>query len=212
MGRKISRSVRSRLNKKSETLTKGRFSTVESLEPRAMLAGDPVLSEFQASNVNTILDGNGRASDWIEIRNPDAESLDIGGWYLSDDSFDLRQWQFPAGTTLDPGEHLVVFASGDNEPDAQGNLHTNFRLDRDGEFLALVKPDGATITQSFDPFPAQVIDQSYGLAVGRDVTDLITDDAGIKVLVPTDDSLGAAWTEAGFDDSGWTSGTAACWF
>ena len=212
MGRKKSRSVSRRLLKKSEAVDKRRMSAVEPLEPRAMLAGDPVLSEFQASNVNTILDGNGRSSDWIEIRNPEVEAINVGGWYLSNDELDLKQWQFPANTTLEPGEIIVVFASGENEADPDGNLHTNFKLDRDGEFLALVKPDGTTVTQSFNPYPAQLEDQSFGLAVSRDVKELIPDDAAINVHVPGNNDLGTGWTATEFDDSSWTSGTTGVGF
>src|SRR5690606_24704462 len=44
-------------------------------------------------------------------------------------------------------------------------LHTSFKLDGDGEYLALVEPDGTTIAQEFAPgFPAQYDGISYGLS------------------------------------------------
>ncbi len=46
-------------------------------------------------------------------------------------------------------------------------LHTNFKLDGDGEFLALVKPDGKTLCHAFEPeFPKQFDNVSYGLIEG----------------------------------------------
>jgi len=37
---------------------------------------------------------------------------------------------------------------------------------------------------------------------------LVSETADVRVLVPTDDSLSAAWRDSGFDDSSWTSGQA----
>ena len=66
------------------------------------------------------------------------------------------------------GGYLVVFASDNNAPDAAGNLHTNFQLDADGEYLALVEPDGETIAFEFAPeFPPQFSDVSYGISSGE---------------------------------------------
>lgn len=179
--------------------------SVEELEARRVMAIDPIISEFQAENGSTIRDDDGDSSDWIEIRNPDTVAVNLAGWYLTDDKTNPTKWQLP-GTVVNPGEHRLVFASGKDRSDPTKTLHTNFRLTGDGEYLALVKPDGRTIVQSFDPYPAQFQDQSYGQAVAKDVTDLIESAATIKAFVPTDDSLGANWTQVGFNDSTWSSG------
>ena len=39
-----------------------------------------------------------------------------------------------------------------------------------------------------------------------DLATLLATGASVRVLVPTDNSLGASWIEPGFDDSGWTGG------
>ncbi len=215
MGRKIRHSKRfvgrrrRRLFKKSEKISTNRRSAAEPLEPRVVLNGDPLISEFQADNSSTLRDGNGDFSDWIEVRNPTTEPVDIGGYYLTDDDTELRKWQFPGGTVLEPGEHRVVFASTDDKLDPDGNLHTNFALDRNGEFLALVKPDGLSVVQSFNEFPEQLEDQSYGVASDRDTTVLFEKGSDIRTFVPTDDSLGTDWTAIGFDDAGWSAGQTA---
>ena len=64
MGRKIRRSLRRRLSVKSDKVTTSRKSLLEILERRAMLAADPLISEFQASNQGTIVDGDGETNDW----------------------------------------------------------------------------------------------------------------------------------------------------
>ena len=123
---------------------------LEALEPRQLLAADPVITEFVASNDSGLRDGAGASSDWIEIYNRGDEPVDLLGWHLTDDEKDPAKWTFPQ-RTLEAQQYLVVFASGNNTPDTKGNLHTNFRLATDGEYLALVRPDGQTIASEFAP-------------------------------------------------------------
>ncbi len=198
------------LQNMSATAMAARTALVETLEPRALLAADPVISEFQALNVSTLQDEDGDYEDWIEIRNPDVATVDISNWYLTDDDQNLTMWQFPAGTTIPAGEQILVFASNKDRHDGpMGQLHTNFRLSGDGEYLGLVKADGTTVVSDYAPYPAQVEDQSYGLAVSRDVHELIGNQAAVKALVPTNDSLGQTWTDPAFDDASWAAGTGA---
>ena len=139
----------------------------ESLEPRIVLAATPLISEFQAVNRSTIFDEDGDSADWIEIQNPGSESIDLEGWYLTDDAADLTKWKFPT-RQLKPNDVLLVFASSKHRVDA-GELHSNFRLSGNGEFLALVQPDGQTIEQDFGPsYPAQREDGSYGISQRRE--------------------------------------------
>jgi len=127
-----------------------------------VLSADPVISEFMAQNSHTLPDQDGDYSDWIEIYNPDTVPVNLAGWYLTDDSSDLNKWQFPS-QTIPAGGFLVVFASDKDRAVAGSQLHTNFKLSVDGDFLGLVKPDGATVAWAYAPtFPAQFDDLSYG--------------------------------------------------
>ena len=125
---------------------------------------DPVINEFLASNDITLDDGDGRSSDWIEIYNPNALPFDLSGWSLTDSTNNLTRWPFPA-ITMQPFEYLVIFASGQSSNtyvDAEGNFHTNFKLNSDGEYLALVDPT-TNIVVAFEPgYPEQATDISYG--------------------------------------------------
>lgn len=130
-----------------------------------------VINEFVASNQRGLLDGDGNASDWIELYNGSAASVVLGGWYLTDDRSNLRKWFFPRGLVLPAGKYLIVFASGQAEAtgayaDSKGYLHTNFSLDKDGEYLALVAPDGAVVHEYTPRYPPQQADTSYGLRQG----------------------------------------------
>lgn len=100
------------------------------------------INEFMASNGDTILDEKGNSGDWIEIYNPTDESINIGGFYISDHKNEPLRWQIPGGypdkTTIPPGGYLLLWA--DEEPD-RGPLHLNFKLDKDGESIILTAPD-----------------------------------------------------------------------
>ena len=127
----------------------------------AVSAQQPILTEFLARNDVGIQDEDNERNDWIEIHNPSASALNLGGWRLTDDGGDLSKWVLPS-QTLGPGEFLVVFASGKDRAVAGQPLHTNFRLSAGGEYLALVSPVGLIATQFSPTFPAQTADVSYG--------------------------------------------------
>jgi len=166
-------------------------------------AQDVFISEVLASNSSGLFDEDGDTPDWIEICSDSSEAIDLAGYFLTDDSNDLERWPFPA-VTLEPGACLVVFASGKDRRDAEGELHTNFRVDDRGEFLALVAPDGRTIL-SAPAFPAQRSDISFGrLGNATLVRELVSPRSDARVLVATE-AIHPAWHDPLFVDSSWSS-------
>jgi hypothetical protein len=183
----------------------------------SICAAPPVINEFMARNVSEhplragdLLDEDGEPSDWIEIYNPTGQTVNLDGWFLTDDAGDLRKWECPA-VEATPGEFLIVFASGKDRRDPDEELHTNFQLRAAGEFLALVQPDGRTIAHAYDEYPPQFGEMAYGLSGGdgstQTTTILVPAFAPATALIPTDGTLGLDWTEPAFDDSTWLSGT-----
>ena len=171
---------------------------------------DLYLTEFLAENTAGLSDSDGEFSDWIEIFNSGPRSINLGGFFLTDDETALSKWTFPA-TELGPGQFLLIFASEKDRRRTGEELHTNFKIDKEGEYLALVAPDGITVISEFgaagSPLPRQRPDISYGLGqTGSQTTaTLLARDAAAKVLIPTavDAALGSSWTELEFDDSSW---------
>lgn len=144
----------------------------------ALSAAAPVITEFMASNRQTLADNDGEFSDWIEIHNPDAADVDLGGWYLTDSASRLTKWQFPA-VVIPANGYLVVFASSKDRRAAGAPLHTNFALSADGEYLALVAADGTTVVSTFAPaYPNQSADVSFGLTGSGSTTYLQTPTPG----------------------------------
>ncbi len=185
----------------------------ERLEARLLLdATSPIISELMAVNATTLADADGDYPDWIEIHNPTDAPVVLDGWYLTDEETDRTKWRFPdigtpaADVTLDVGEYLVVFASGKDRTVLTGpgpaELHTSFQLNGDGEYLALVQPDGVTVAHQFYPeFPEQHEDISYGIT--QDVTTFVPEGAPASYRVPTLADAGDNWTDPAFDDSDW---------
>lgn len=191
-------------------MPKRRFN-FEPLEPRWLLAANPIITEFMASNDGVLEDGSGVSPDWIELHNAGDQSVDLTGYRLTDDASDDSKWLFPS-VQLGAGEFLTVFASGEDMPDSAGNLHTNFSLSVDGEYLALVSPSGAILSQygtTLADYPPQSTDVSYGLAMDYAVTEVVTPSSSVHYLIPTNPSVDATWTAPGFNDAAWTAGTAS---
>ena len=108
---------------------------------------------------------------------------------------------------------LIVWASSKDRRVPGSNLHTNFSLSADGEYLGLIKPDGVTRTTEFAPtFPAQTADISYGISGTAGKATLSTQGSPVRVLIPTSNNLGSTWQARGFDDSAWLTGTLAVGF
>lgn len=127
------------------------------------LRADPIITEILAANTKVLADNDGKFSDWIEIHNPDATAANLNGWFLTDEAINKKKWQFPA-VTVPAGGYLIVRASNEDRRDPAKPLHTNFVLNQSGDYLALVKPDGLTVTTEFTPaYPAQFDDISYGI-------------------------------------------------
>lgn len=165
-----------------------------------------VISEFMAANAGTtFVDEDGDSSDWLELYNSGDSAVNLAGWFLTDQTNELTKWIFPV-TNLDARGFMVVFASDKDRRVPGAPLHTNFKLDAGGGFLALVKPDGVTIASSFR-YPAQRSGYSYGPGQLTQVAVLLATNSPGRVLVPTDGSLGSSWASHTFNDAAWLAGT-----
>lgn len=129
------------------------------------------LNEFMAANDSTAVPGavTDTFNDWIELFNEGNTAVDLGGWHLTDNSTNPTKWTFPAGVIIPAGGFRIIFASGGNGPDANGNLHTNFSLSAAGEYLGLFQPGGVPVDEfgtGGSSYPPQDEDVSYGRKPG----------------------------------------------
>lgn len=120
------------------------------------------ITEFVADNRLSLEDGHNETPDWIELRNPNNEAINLIGYGLSDDPAAPMSWMFPSVSVPAHG-CLVVFASGRSAPwDETGGLHANFQLDAAGESVVLTAPDGVSVVDAVTGFPPQREDLAYG--------------------------------------------------
>ena len=169
------------------------------------LADDLIISEIVSVNRATLTDQDGDFSDWVEIFNGRTEAVNLDGWHLTDDPQVQHKWAFP-DVVLPPGGFLVVFASRKAGSTTEQELHTNFKIDGDGEFLGLVRPDD-TMSSALPRFPRQIADTSYGFAMETVATEILAPGATARYLVPRRSrNLPSEWKDADFDDSAWAEG------
>jgi hypothetical protein len=173
----------------------------------AKVEGQVVISEFMASNGMTAQDEDGDSSDWIELYNPSNATVDLSGWYLSNDPDNLSEWQFPS-VSLAPKELMMVWASGKDRQNPAEPLHTNFKLNSSGEFLALVQPDGSTLATVFDPYPDQYRDVSYGQGQVVAETVLLDSGSNLKYRIADSATESSSWFQSSFSDNHWATGKA----
>ena len=124
------------------------------------------ISEFVAVNERGLRDEDRERSGWIELHNGGSAAVNLNGWHLTDRTNDLAKWRFP-GVSLLPDKYLVVFASGKNRTNNLGRLHANFRLDKEGGYLALVGPDKRVVSEYAPAYSPQSADVAYGRLLGE---------------------------------------------
>lgn len=122
------------------------------------------INEFVASNQTGLTDADGDRPDWIELFNAGGEPVNLAGWGLTDNPDQPHKWVFPA-VTLAPGAYRVVFASDKDRRSAADELHTNFKLSAEGEFLGLYDNSlPPRLVSGLAPaFPPQPADVAYGV-------------------------------------------------
>jgi len=84
--------------------------------------------------------------DWIELYNPTVNAVDIGGWYLSDNTGNPAKYEIAAGTVLQPQGYLVLAADDHFGNVADPGCHTSFALSQDGETLCLYSASQGVLT------------------------------------------------------------------
>ena len=117
------------------------------------------ITEIMASNGNTLEDAFGRYPDWIELHNESNEPISLEHYSLTDKSSKPAKYSFPAGAVIQPGEYIIVFASGAKK-DIADEYHASFKLSASGEVVYLLK-DGFLVDAVF--FGQQERDISFAL-------------------------------------------------
>ncbi|HET6558536.1 MAG TPA: CotH kinase family protein [Prolixibacteraceae bacterium] len=122
------------------------------------------INEVMARNTSGLTDEAGEHEDWIELYNGGSSPVDLAGLYFADALPPVEIWPIPTGnpelTTILPNGYKLFIADGE----ASGNqLHTGFKLSKDGDQVALLKISGKdTIVIDHLEFGAQQENVSWG--------------------------------------------------
>jgi hypothetical protein len=114
-----------------------------------------VINEVCSFNGNLLQDEDHDEPDWIELYNTGIYPENLLNYSIKGDN--PEPWIFPA-VVIQPGQFLIIFASGKNK--VSPNLHTHFKLSKQGETLIL-KDATALLIDELD-VPALHFNHSFG--------------------------------------------------
>ena len=121
------------------------------------------INEWMADNAGFLRDpADNDREDWFELYNPTATAADLSGWSLADSLTASTHSIVPTGFAVPAGGFLLVWADAEpgqnstNRPD----LHVDFKLEKNGEAIALYAPDGTLM--DFVVFGVQLADTTEG--------------------------------------------------
>jgi hypothetical protein len=95
-----------------------------------------VINEVFPHGTNELTD-----PDWAELKNNGTTPMDLSGYRVRDDKTTMT---LPAGTTVAPGQYLVMYCDDTPDGGAAGVIHLPFKFGGSDEFW-LLSPDGTTV-------------------------------------------------------------------
>lgn len=117
-----------------------------------------LINEVLAKNATTVADPDfGEFADAFELINAGQNSVNLNGYTLTDDKGNPSKWKLP-NRVLNPAEIVIIWADGkskcpgdtayvnyNNKVISIKSLHANFKLNGDGEYLAIYNAQGNLI-------------------------------------------------------------------
>ncbi len=131
----------------------------------ALLAGDPPptpirLTEVCCANYQRADPDTGKYSDYVELCNTSDETVNIGGYFLSDNGKKRGRFRLPE-LSLEPGACVLLWADGTGTSGQWGGeaIHLNFSL-KEGETLWFSSPFGVLLERVTIPAPHKDVSMS----------------------------------------------------
>jgi Na+-transporting methylmalonyl-CoA/oxaloacetate decarboxylase gamma subunit len=134
-----------------------------SIGAQAQLVTSMRINEVLVINEDNFVDDYGKRNGWLELYNPSAGTVNIGGCFLTDDKNNPKKYPIPKGdvlTKIKPRQHALFWTDGIA---SHGTFHLNFTLDPTQEnYIALYDSDGRTLVDEITIPAGQRADISYG--------------------------------------------------
>ncbi len=103
-----------------------------------------VINEYSAANRDILTDNYGNDADWFELFNAGGATVNLTGYFLTDNPDNLDKWEIPAGVTINAGQTIQIWASGRGESDGV-NHHADFKLTQMRQEYIILSDPGLTI-------------------------------------------------------------------
>jgi hypothetical protein len=100
------------------------------------------INELVAENTGSVLAGDGKPADWLELYNPGDTDISLAGYFLSDDWRIPDLFELGDDVVIAAGGYLVFWVDGDTPA---GPDHLNFELSNDGEAVGLFSPQQESV-------------------------------------------------------------------
>jgi len=98
----------------------------------------PGVSNIDTTVINEVLAHSHLAdTDWIELYNTTDEPINIGGWFLSDNSGNRIKYEIADGTTIVPNGYIVFYEDVNFGNPSDPGCHIPFALSENGETVCL---------------------------------------------------------------------------
>ncbi len=121
-----------------------------------------VVNEVMTKNTCTLEDDFGDHSDWIELTNTGLQRVDLSGWMLmargATSAFVFSR------ESIEPGDTLLVFASGRSQTRPGYVCHAPFKLSASGDTVSLYDASGRPV----DALEVPALDADVSWARGAD--------------------------------------------
>lgn len=115
-----------------------------------------IINEFLTSNAHINYDPDYKNySDWFELYNNENYAVNLNGYYLSDDLTNPTKWRITNDLIIEAKGYLIFWAD-----DEDNKVHTNFKLNMDGEQIGIYMPDGSIVDEV--TYNTQQTDISFG--------------------------------------------------
>ncbi len=119
-----------------------------------------VINEIMADNKSVLEDPQdpGDYPDWIELYNAGSSTVLLDGLFLTDKMSNPTKFAITDGVTIAPGAYVLFYA---DEQQEQGDFHTNFRLNDQGETVGLFGAEGSVEIDRLK-YGRLTVDVAYG--------------------------------------------------
>jgi hypothetical protein len=144
----------------SEGRTPDGEDSYEFLEPPT-----PIVSNITTVVINEVLaHSHGGAADWVELYNTTDANINIGGWFLSDNSANRTKYRIADGTIIDANSYVVFYEDTDFNDPCNPNCITPFALSENGEMVCLSSAQDDVLTGYYkrQDFGASLTGVSFG--------------------------------------------------